>query len=380
MNNLTQEDAPAPFLTGPPAPHPALWLFHLFLFPKQFFSYFDSMATPFATAYAAIIVGIADACSSISDQLTKQEFTGRTRVPPFVVESWRNYWLVCVGAGLVSAVLFYHLGGWWYRRRLIWAGDPNPNKSLAKRVYMFTCLVPALPFLILTLVDSATYATPLEADREGGWWWLAMLVLVFWSSNVSYQGVRVLFQTTCWRARTWFLFLPLTFYGAMLGGFMLLAILGAEGIINIPPDVNRPHTIKRSGFTLQYPGNWWIDDQSEDYDADHNFGIEPPQDAMIYFFVQDEPSDPVQCVGELVENYDAEMKIIKLSAFEKWGRYSGAGRALEVETDGSKLEVRAFCSTNAKRSFAVLEWVNPGVGDKIEPGLQLIRKTFVLVE
>ena len=79
------------------------------------------------------------------------------------------------------------------------------------------------------IVASMMHATPRDAESAGSWLALAFLVLPFYSVLVSYRGVRTLFEVTRWKARLWFLALPLAVYGAAIAamlGLVLATMLG----------------------------------------------------------------------------------------------------------------------------------------------------------
>jgi hypothetical protein len=260
------------------------------------------MVTTFSTAYAALIVGVAEAMERITAELVQRDLGAGGRVPDEVLESWTAYWATCLIFGVIGAILYYAIGGWWFRVRLKLSGDAEPDPRLARQVYIYASLIIGLPTVVLTVIDSIHYPTPLAAERGAQWWWIASALLPFWSVYASYRGVRTLFDAVRWKAVIWFFVLPSLFFLLVYAFGLLLAVLAGLGVVNIPPDVSHPSTIDRHAFSLRYPGNWWVDEGDEDYDPDAYFSIEPMQDALVTFVFPDYPIDPEEATAVHLES------------------------------------------------------------------------------
>ncbi len=361
-------------------PSPALWLFHLYFQPRRFFAYFPQLVSAFSAAYAALIVGTAEIIGRISEELTKTEFGMRKRVPDLVVESWQGYWLFCIGLGLVGALLYYRIGGWWYHLRLRWAGSAAPDRRLARQVFIFASLVVALPTVLMTILDSFRFPTPIAAERGMQWWWFLAIVLPYWSVYTSYRGVRTLFATKLGRCRLWFLILPAAFYIVLTGSLFVIAGLAAFGVVSVPPDVTHPETINRPGFSLKYPGNWWVVEDAEDYDPDHDITIEPIQDALVVIRVSDDAVVPEEELASRLEAYRQLLTFAQPSRFTNWGAFVGAGAEFRGELDGDRYLVRIFTTSTATRGFTIIEQSAESVAREVEPGFTLIRSSFLLID
>jgi hypothetical protein len=299
-----------------------------------------------------------------------------------VVESWSSYWAICAVGGAVAACLFYVLGGWWYRLRIRWSGAVNPDASLSRRVYILASMVYAFPTVLLGMVYSAIYPTPLAAAWESPLWAdLGVIVFLFWSVYTSYRGVRSLFDVDRWKARGWFLILPTVFYLIALGGVALLLGLLAAGVVGEAPDVDRPNVLNRPTCVLQYPGNWSINRTDGDYVPDYSFTIEPLfLDALIMFDIADEPTNAEEETAFFLEQYRNEIPGRVTSRFSRWGRYTGSGVEYTGELEGSRIRLRIFTVSLASRNVTVTEIVEVTIADKVEPGFALIRRTFRLRE
>ena len=374
-----------PFLTPEPEkaeghPQAGLWLLHLFVRPARFFAHFPRMATSFTVAYSAWIVGIAGVMDRLSWRLTRAEITGRPSAITDIMASWPVYWAACAIAGALAAVFLWGLGGWWYRVRLRFSGASAPKPSLARRVYIFACMVAAFPMVVLAAVYSLCYATPLQAEEQSPLWLdSSLLIFLFWSVYTGYRGARVLFDVVRWQARVWFLLVPAVFYLTCLGGVAAFLALLFSGVVDVPPDVSNPAVLNRPGFWLHYPGNWSIDRQDEDYDPDHCFLIEPDfQDAAVIFYVDDDPADPAERTALFMETYQDAVVGPAPSRFERWGDHHGAGTEFEGDFEGGRYRVRIFSMSGRTRSLTAIEIADLAIADSLEPGFALIRDTLRL--
>jgi len=377
------ENPDSPFVIpeepSPPkrAPRQGFWLFHLFFRPRVFFSYFPAMVTPFSTAYAALILGVTEVSGRVTEEALKRNFGGSGTLPSSVLESWTAYWLACLVLGVVGACFYYVVGGWWFRVRLKWSGVADPDRRLARRLYIFAYLILALPMLVLTILDSFQYARPIDAERgsEGGWW-IVSLICPFWSVYAGYRGVRTLFPVVRWKARIWFLVLPSLFFSVVMAGAILAIMLAAWGLVPMPPDVDWPSTLDRPGFSLQYPGNWWVDDTDDEYDPDSYFSIMPMQDAGVDINVLQEAIDPTEYTLSCVQSYREVFVGGEMESFTRWGSHRGYGLEYVGTFEGGSYRVRVFTTSTGARGLTVVEYAEMGVESEMAPGFALIRTTF----
>ncbi len=361
-----------------PSPRPAFWLFHLFFRPKSFFAAFPTLVTGYSTAYAAFAVGVGSVVERISSKVSQEQLTGRERLPRQLLESWTVYWVACVVLGILGALLYYRIGGWWYRVRLRWSGACDADPRLARQVYVFASLIVGLPLVISSLLDSLRYPTPLAAESgDASWFWIVVfLTLPFWSVYTSYRGVRTLFNVRTARARVWFLVLPSLVYGAMIIVFAGVFVAAGLGLLNVPAAVSMPLKLDRPAFSLSYPGNWYIDTDDEDYDPDSSFTIEPVQDALAIFTIMDEPADPAELTASELENYVDVFVGEDPIPFERWGSHRGVGAAFVGTYEGTRYRVRIFSMSTETRSMVVFELTDLAVESAVTPGFGLLRDTF----
>jgi len=370
---------------SPAVPYPpdydrgsALWLFYLYSSPRRFFQHFDRTATAFSTAYASLIVGVAAVMDRISTEMMRYEFTGERSSSDTLFNSWFTYWTHCLVAGVISALFFWAIGGWWYRVRLQWSGAASPDACLARRVYIFASLIADLPTFLTGIVATAMYATPGDAEYATSWADVVFLLLPFYSVFVSYRGVRTLFDVTRWKARLWFLVLPVAVYGVAIAVVAIVMALAVSGGIQVPADTARPRSIDRAGFSLDYPGNWTIDSADEDYDPDWYFSIEPVQDAVVIFEFGEPTSDVQGVTLERVANFSDVFSGEDVQHFDRWGAYEGAGAEFRGRYEGSAYTVRVFTASTASFMVSIVEIMDVETADSVEPGVELIRRTFRL--
>ena len=361
-------------------PSSAWWLVYLFVRPWVFFTHFPRMATWFTVAYSSWIVGTAEMIDRVDERWVQDEMAGRQDMAHELMVSWSSYWAVCVGGGLLAALFFYVVGGWWYRVRISFSGDPKPNADLARRVYILASMVSAFPSVALIALRTVKYATPQEAtDLSPFGPDLCVLACVFWSVYVSYRGVRTVFSVVRWKARIWFLILPTAFYLVLLGAFAAIAMFEVMGSFWEPPDVSNPEVINRPGFVVQYPGNWFVDDTDEDYDPDQYFRIASSwDDVVVDFIIADESQDCAQATSYYVEAYGERLAETGREEFDSWGQHAGVGIELVGDFEDSRYRVRVFSMTTRTRSMTVVEFISLDEADRVEPGLDLIRRTFRL--
>jgi hypothetical protein len=226
---------------GQPALHPAVppahqsplrprHLVNLFFRPRLFFAH---LANYQHTPYLALVTwcyGMARVIDRI-DRLILQAELGYRRerlemLEPLIEGSWVGYWVWVLGLGVVSAIIIWFLGGWWYWLRLRWSDANSPDGYLARQIYVYSSLIEAAPIVLVTLIYTLVYPDYGTAwNSEPSYVLLLLLLFPFWAVISSYVGVRTGFETTRWKAALWFLVLPISLYLVGIGGILLQNIL-----------------------------------------------------------------------------------------------------------------------------------------------------------
>lgn len=205
---------------GPPrTPWQALpWLYFA---PRRFFGSVNLEAAGFWVV-AVWCDGIVTAIDRIDQKLLRVE--AGQELPGYIVtitSNWLAYFGFVLMAGAVAGALVWGIGGWWYKIRIRWSGAVDPDPHRARLVYMTSSFVLAAPCLLYSAALPFFYPDYRTAWDEDPWSSL-LLAFVVWSVVVSYRGVTTCFAVERWRARLWFLILPLLVYSVALGAFVVL--------------------------------------------------------------------------------------------------------------------------------------------------------------
>lgn len=203
-------------------------LIDLFFHPSEFFGGQLALGKTPYLLFVAWCYGASQVADRIDQSLIRAEL-GRPRpgwedIAPYVVESWLGFWALLGVMGSVSAAVIWVLGGWWFAVRLRWSGNPSPDRHLARLVMVYSAFVQTGPFLLAYVAYTFFYASYAEAFASDELYSASLMVFPFWSIFTSYAGARAVFGVEGWRARLWFLVLPLVFY---ILAFGLIAALFA---------------------------------------------------------------------------------------------------------------------------------------------------------
>lgn len=133
------------------------------------------------------------------------------------MESWLGFWILVLGAGALSGVFLWWVGGWWFALRLRWSGAADPDRRLARLVMAYSAFIFSGPTVAAAAIYTLVYRSYAAAYASDELYSLALMIFPFWSVVVSYRGVRSLFEVGAWRSRIWFLILPLAVYVIAFG-------------------------------------------------------------------------------------------------------------------------------------------------------------------
>jgi hypothetical protein len=362
-----------PEMDEPESPPPVwTWLLFLFFKPRRFFPSCAIAAGPTLVTFIFWMCGVSNAIDRLDIRILQ-----RSDMYEWAANSWLAYWAAAILGGAISGALYYAIGGWWYRLRLKWSGADEPDKLLARKVYMFASLVVVLPVVLVTLIDTATFDTPRAAsDDEGGSWRLILVVFLFWSCWTSYAGARATYGLRRGLALLWLAILPGVFYVIFLATVFAAMIAMALG----PADVNSPVEYENPTMSFSYPGNWFIDTSDPNNDPNSYLMIEAMQDAIVILQVYESARTPEAELEATVDVYDEMIDNFKvIGEFGAWGLHSGVGREYRGTIDGAPYEFRALVHVaNDGRYVEVLEFFATADETSVEPGFNLIRRTFQL--
>lgn len=215
---------PASGETRPAQPEPE-WrledLLDLFVRPSRFFSSRQPFHADDAILMVAWIAGMNSAIGRIEHRMVRAD-AGGSAAPAMIAESWLGFWVTVILGGLLSGLLLWHLGAWWYRVRLNWSGADESHSERARVVFLYSRLVWAAPALLTQVIDTFRFEDYVESWNHESLLPLVLLVFPFWSFVVSYRGVRTVFGVRRGPALWWFLIAP---------SLMFLLAVGALGAL-----------------------------------------------------------------------------------------------------------------------------------------------------
>jgi len=202
-------------------------LVSLLLTPRAYFAHPDLLRDRRGILIAAVLSGFAGAMDRIDQKLVRADLSNQgmgeaNHMTSWVLQSWMNYWILVVGAGLIGSVFIWYIRGWWYRKRLEWSGAGEVAPDDARSVAVLQDLVYVLPTILLALIQTATYSNYAAAWEASDVTGTLVLIFVFWSCWTSYCAATTVFTVQKSKARFWFLILPLAFYVVILGVVTML--------------------------------------------------------------------------------------------------------------------------------------------------------------
>lgn len=214
-----------------PSPFWPQHLVDLFISPRKFFSGQLSLGK---TPYVILVTwcyGISHTIDRINRELFRVELgnprSSWEQFGPMITESWFGFWKWVLMSGAIGGIFIWWIGGWWYRIRLKWSGDNEPDKRASRLVFVYSSFVMSGPTVAFALAYTVAYSNYLQAYSSNDFFSLLLPVFLFWSIITSYIGARTVFNVSQWKALIWFAILPCLFYIILLGlTTMLLAFLG----------------------------------------------------------------------------------------------------------------------------------------------------------
>ncbi len=330
----TGGDVPAPR-----RPNYALWLFYLYFRPARFYREFVVEHLWFTTVVASLLFGMSRTINRLDTQFAGANPGSRAL---YASMSWGNYWLMVAAIGVFAAAIFFLLGGWWYRVRLLWSGVPDPDRILARRVYVYASTIHALPTVLVTAWDTARYPNPLSAVNGPFNAAHVLLVLApFWSFVVSYIGVRTVFNAKGFRAALWFLILPTIIYGILAALLLAAVLLPSAPTYTLPP----PSRWADGDASFIMPRHWTIDTSDPEYEPGICFDIDMPEDGLITVWVVDTEESPEEIIQFHADWVRQETpSSTSWSTFDSWGSRAGHGVEYVYTNDGETFTTRSFAT------------------------------------
>jgi hypothetical protein len=214
---------------APPRPGSSLAparLLELLLTPRTYFANRGFLQDQRAVMIAAYVAGVSGAIDRIDQKMVRLDLRGQTGSADafisWIAESWLHYWTLALGAGLISAAFIWHLGGWWFKKRVHWSGAADATPHDARRVNILQQLVFTGPAVALGVAQTVLYQNYGEAWNSDSLTGMLVVAMLLWSCWTAYCGVTTVFPVKKSKARIWFLILPVIFYLMVLGVFTAL--------------------------------------------------------------------------------------------------------------------------------------------------------------
>ncbi len=356
-------------------PNVALWLWYLFFAPKRFFRHFVIDSMPFLTVLCAWAYGM----TNVIDQIETRYITGRLdTMAVHLSKDWGFYFGIVLGMGAFSGLMYYAIGGWWYRKRLDWSGADTSDRRLVRRVYLYASQVIAIPVVFMMLAQSTMHKNPIDMFESPSVWPMLILVFPFWSIWTSYRGVTTVYEGAARKKlRLWFLILPMLVMGIFVGGTFAAGVVIEVGNLNEPPDLSKTNVYQSGTMGFEYPGNWSID-TDEGIDPDMYVGIEAMQDAFVNLIIYESPAMAEEELAQTVASFQqGATRWRDQFPMSRWGSLSGTGVTAVADLDGKPYRYTLFVSEVIPgwyietREICLAEQENT-----VDPGFDLIRSTF----
>lgn len=144
-------------------------------------------------------------------------------------------------------------------------------------------------------------------------------------------------------------------------------------------DVKNPKKWDQHGISFTYAGNWEVDTEDEDFDAESFISVNSSGECVFIVSIHEGPLDPELAT----ESFAKEMTALLMPAgparttpFKKWGQYEGVGntyQGLLLIVPGT---LRIFSHRKNLDSFTIVEQCFEEDMAKARPGFQLIEQSF----
>jgi hypothetical protein len=134
--------------------------------------------------------------------------------------SWVGFWRSVVCLSTIHSILGWVILSEWYRYRLYWCGDENPDLEAARGVFLCSSLVVTAPTILAAILRTILFSSPVVAAQDASIFShivrVLLSLLLLWSVYVSYCGAMTTFRLNRGLALVWFAGLPIVFYVLVL--------------------------------------------------------------------------------------------------------------------------------------------------------------------
>ena len=141
-------------------------------------------------------------------------------------------------------------------------------------------------------------------------------------------------------------------------------------------EVSQPKKLVREHFELQYPSNWNIDVNDEDYDPDHMFSIESPGNAFVMFVIGNMETEPEDNLQIQTRQFEKLMSSPTIDRFERYGHLAGKGATLKGRIIGIRTTVKLFAFHQKGLTIMITQQCPDEDLTREQDGLALIENSF----
>ncbi len=359
---------------APSIPKAFLWPFYLYFRPKVFFEHFAE-PNAWVTTLCGWSMGFFIAIQRFSASHLIDDKYGYEL---FTEYSWEFYWFFFALMGVIGGGFQFVIAGWWYKFRISLCGVTKPDPYYARRVFVRTFQVCAIPTFFIVVWQSQTFNSPGEAWEDESFATamtdLLITLTLFWSLYTSYRGIRVCFNSRRWPTVFWFVVLPFLTYGFFSFGYIYKALKTDFG----PPVIAQPSVQNGELYSFSHPNNWEVTTEDAEGASDYMYVESLSGDAFVSLAVFDFAIDTKSMTQAVLEDYIEDTSGLKAVQFHRWGNHSGFGLQVDIPIEGELCRHTFFSSTSDNIGFAVVELCYKDLIEENKPGFELIRTTFQL--
>jgi hypothetical protein len=318
------------------------------------------------------------AAIAILDQEELRSVTGST-ISPFKNTDWASIWGIAAGGGLVRGMVWYGIGGLWFRARLFMCGVRGAPWAATGRVFAFLHFPVALSGLLYYIAASFAFddfQAYVDTDET---LWIALsfipVTITMYTSVIAYASARGVFHANRLWAIIWFLFAPIAMRLAFLVGIGVLAWFKA---LSPAPDLKSTADAVTPIISLRHPGNWVVTINEPESGPPTLVELSPTgHDALIsleivYFGPE---SDRVAEMEAWFESIDFPLQP-NPTPLSRWGSFEGDGYLYSSINAGNSYDITLFFSPLMHGGWlCVREIIHADSTDLLKPGIEFVRNS-----
>lgn len=320
---------------------------------------------------------------SIMDQHELRSITGSTN-PALNHTDWASVWGMAVGSGIIRGMVWYGIGGVWFRARLYMCGVRNAPWEESSRVFAFLHF-PSLLFGFLYYIAASLSFDTFQAysETEDPLWTVLALFPVgaaIYSSVIAYASARGVFNANRLWAIFWFLVLPIL---VRLGVLVAFGIIAWFMSVSPKPDLNRTSNAATPTITLRHPGNWVATINEPESGPPTLLELSPTgHDALVSLEIMyfDPKADRFAEMEAWFENIDFDLQP-NPKPLNRWGRFDGEGFVYSSTNGGSDYDITLFFIPFQNKGWlCVREIIHTDSVGRLKPGLDLVRESTTVTD